>query len=218
LVRGDSKLVLNQDMKAMEPCNPQMCVYYNGVCKLEEKFKGFELHHNYRCFNAEANELSAITLGRKPVLDGVFTSDLYEPSVKIKQQEEESSKVTDDQVTPTAQAGGGHNDQSAGLTLALYRSTIRRYPVRGLNRSQATISQSKVLRAHRWGTLQEEHLRHQAEVSHSRKDDNCLLRCTEEHMGTTQPHGPSLSKHSDNASIGPRSWPTPNRSSKCEGC
>lgn len=106
LVRGDSKLVVNQDMKAMEPCNPQMCAYCNGVCKLEEKFKGFELHHNYRCFNAEANELSTIALGQKLVLDEVFTSNLYEPSVKIKQQEEELSKATDDQVTPVAQAGG----------------------------------------------------------------------------------------------------------------
>jgi ribonuclease HI len=94
LVRGDSKLVVNQVMKAMEPRDPKMCAYYGEVRKLEEKFKGFELHHSYRRFNAEANELSTIASGRKLVSDGVFASDLYEPSVKIKQVEEESAEGT----------------------------------------------------------------------------------------------------------------------------
>lgn len=55
------------------------CVRTTTVRKLEENFKGFELHHSYRCFNAEADELSTIAPGRTPVPDGIFTSDLYEP-------------------------------------------------------------------------------------------------------------------------------------------
>lgn len=70
--------------------DPKMCTYYGEVQKLEEKFKGFELHHSYRCFNDEVDELSTIASRRKPVSEGVFGSDIYEPSVKIKQMEEES--------------------------------------------------------------------------------------------------------------------------------
>lgn len=47
LMRGNSKLVVDQVMKAVEPRDPRMCVYYSKVRKLEEKFKGFELHHIY---------------------------------------------------------------------------------------------------------------------------------------------------------------------------
>jgi hypothetical protein len=70
-------MVVDQVMKAMEPCDPWMCAYYNEVHKLEEKIKGF---------NAEANELSTIASGRKPVPDGVFASDLYKPSTKSSNQ------------------------------------------------------------------------------------------------------------------------------------
>lgn len=44
--------------------------------------------------------------GQKPVLDRVFTLDLYEASIRIRRLEEELSKPTDDQVDPTAQAQG----------------------------------------------------------------------------------------------------------------
>lgn len=67
----------------MEPGDLQMCTYYIEVQKLEEKFKGFEQHHTYRRFNAEADELSTIASERKPILDEVFTFNLYEPSVKV---------------------------------------------------------------------------------------------------------------------------------------
>lgn len=96
LVRGDSKLVVDQVMKAMEPRDPRMCAYYGEVCKLEEKFKGFELHHSYRRFNVEADELSTIVSGRKPIPDGVFASDLHKPSMKIKPPEERPPKTTND--------------------------------------------------------------------------------------------------------------------------
>jgi hypothetical protein len=63
-------------------------------------------NHSYRCFNAEADELATITSGRKLVLDRIFASDLYKPSMNIKQPEEESSKVANNQVDPVAQAWG----------------------------------------------------------------------------------------------------------------
>jgi hypothetical protein len=75
LVRGNSKLIAEQVMKVMEPHDPRMFAYYSEVWKLE-KFKGFELYHSYKCFNAEAEELSTIASGQKLVSDGVFTSDL----------------------------------------------------------------------------------------------------------------------------------------------
>jgi hypothetical protein len=75
-------------MKAKEPRDPKMLAYYNKVRRLEEKFKGFKLHHSYKRFNSKADELSTITSGRKPILDGVFASDLHEPSTKIKQTQE----------------------------------------------------------------------------------------------------------------------------------
>lgn len=65
-----------------------MCAYYKEVQKLEEKFKGFELHHSYWCFNVEADELSTIASRRKPVQEGVFASNLYEPLMKIKHTKE----------------------------------------------------------------------------------------------------------------------------------
>lgn len=83
MVRRDSKLFVNQVMKAIEPRYMWMCAYYSKVRKLEERLKGFELHQSYRCFNIEAYELSTIASGQKPILDEVFTSDIHEPSIKI---------------------------------------------------------------------------------------------------------------------------------------
>ena len=55
LVHCDSKLVVDQVMKNSKPWDPRMCAYYKEVRELEEKFKGFELEHNYRRFNDEAD-------------------------------------------------------------------------------------------------------------------------------------------------------------------
>lgn len=95
-------MVVDQVLKEMELHNPWMCMYYGKVRKLEEKFKGFELHHSYRHFNAETDELSTIASGQKPVPDGVFASELYEPSVETKQPEGEPSKTANDQIIPMA--------------------------------------------------------------------------------------------------------------------
>ena len=99
LVRGDSKLVVDQVMKAAEPRDPRMCAYYKEVRKLEEKFKGFELEHNYRRFNEEADRLSTIASGREPVPDGVFASDLYKPSVTTESSDEEPPAIPPDPAT-----------------------------------------------------------------------------------------------------------------------
>lgn len=101
-MRGDSKLVVDEVMKAMESRDPGMCAYYSEVHKLEEKFKGFEVHHSYRRFNPKDDELSTIASGQKLVLDRVFASDLYELFIKFKQQLEEPRKPTSDQVSPRA--------------------------------------------------------------------------------------------------------------------
>jgi hypothetical protein len=105
LVRGDSKLVVDQVMKAMEPCYPKMLAYYNEVQRLEERFKGFELHHSYRRLNDDADELSSIASGRKPVLYGVFASDIHEPSMKIKQVQEGHTEEADGHYTSTTKTG-----------------------------------------------------------------------------------------------------------------
>lgn len=94
-------MAVDQVMKATEPHNPQMRVYYDEVRKLEEKFKGFELHHSYRHFNAEADELSTIASGRMPVLDGIFTSDLYEPTIKSGRRKQNRTTKQLRRLTPT---------------------------------------------------------------------------------------------------------------------
>lgn len=105
LGRGDSKVVVDKVIKAMERRDSKMCAYYGEVRKLEEKFKGFELHHSYKCFNAEADELSLIAWGQKPIPDEVFASNLYEPLVKIKQAKEESVEGTNGPNTSPAHTG-----------------------------------------------------------------------------------------------------------------
>ena len=61
----------------MEPRDLKICACYDEARKLEENFKGFELHHNYRRFNVDADELLTIVSGKKPVPDGIFASELY---------------------------------------------------------------------------------------------------------------------------------------------
>jgi hypothetical protein len=117
----------------MEPHDPQICAYYGEVQKLEERFKGFKLHHSYRHFNAETDKLSTITSRRKPIPDRVFASDIYEPSMKIKWSKEEPNKLT----RPRGRSSrAGHNDQSARLATTLHRPDH----TRGHNRGKATLS------------------------------------------------------------------------------
>ncbi|XP_004954830.1 uncharacterized protein LOC101771936 [Setaria italica] len=62
-----------------------MAAYCDEVCKLEDKFDGLELNHVTRCFNKAADELAKATSGRKPVLDDIFVSDQYTPSIRYKE-------------------------------------------------------------------------------------------------------------------------------------
>ena len=105
-MRGDSKLVVDQVMKAVEPRDPRMCAYYKEVRRLKERFKGFELKHNYRSFNEEADRLLTIASGREPVPEGVFSSDLYEPSVKIEHPGERTPAASPKARVDPEHAGG----------------------------------------------------------------------------------------------------------------
>ncbi|XP_014660188.1 uncharacterized protein LOC106804158 [Setaria italica] len=62
-----------------------MVAYCNEVCRLEDKFDGLELNHITRHFNESADELAKAASDRKPVLDGVFTSDQYKPSIRYEE-------------------------------------------------------------------------------------------------------------------------------------
>ncbi|RLN09444.1 putative prpol [Panicum miliaceum] len=90
-VRGDSQLVVEQVMKEWSCHDPKMAAYCNEVRKLEDKFDGLELNHIARRFNEAADELAKAASGRKPVPDGVFISDQFEPSVRC----QEPGKVGD---------------------------------------------------------------------------------------------------------------------------
>jgi hypothetical protein len=115
LVRGASKLVVDQVMKAMEPRDPKMFAYYSEVRRLEEKFKGFKQHHNNRRFNGEAKELSTIASGQKLVLDGVFAYDLHKSSVNIKQTQEEHTGRADIQDASPAKTSKQRSTSKIGV-------------------------------------------------------------------------------------------------------
>jgi hypothetical protein len=97
-----------------------MCAYYIEVQKLEEKFKGFEQHHTYRRFNAEADELSTIASGRKLVPDGVFAFNLYEHSVKVQQPKEDGGKEVGGHDTPRSlDLAAGHDNRTSASLLSI---------------------------------------------------------------------------------------------------
>jgi ribonuclease HI len=47
-IRGNSELVVNQDMGESNSCDSHMEAYHQEVRKLEEKFGGFKLQHILR--------------------------------------------------------------------------------------------------------------------------------------------------------------------------
>jgi ribonuclease H / adenosylcobalamin/alpha-ribazole phosphatase len=57
-IRGDSKLILNQDMGESNYHDSRMAAYTQEVRKLEEKFDGFKLHHILRRDNEAADALT----------------------------------------------------------------------------------------------------------------------------------------------------------------
>ena len=60
-----------------------MATYCQEVRKLEDKFRGIELHHIPRKDNAIANFLTKSVARREPLIDGVFINDLHEPSTHV---------------------------------------------------------------------------------------------------------------------------------------
>jgi hypothetical protein len=68
-------------MKESSCHDPKMVTYYQVVHRLEDKFVGLELNHIVRRYNEEANQLAKVASGREVVPTGVFTNDLYKPSV-----------------------------------------------------------------------------------------------------------------------------------------
>ena len=53
--------------------------------KLEDKFRGIELHHVPRKDNAAVNFFSKSVARQEPPADGVFINDLHEPSALIRE-------------------------------------------------------------------------------------------------------------------------------------
>ena len=83
-VYGDSKLVINQVMKNSNCESPLMDAYYQEVRKLEERFRGLELHHIPQKQNPEADALAKMADERNSVPSGVFVNNLNTPSAREK--------------------------------------------------------------------------------------------------------------------------------------
>jgi ribonuclease HI len=86
VVKGDSRLVVDQVMKESGCLNPKMAAYCLAVRLLEEKFDGLELIHILRRFNVAADQLAKMGLQCQPVPHGIFVNDLYKPSVRFEEE------------------------------------------------------------------------------------------------------------------------------------
>jgi ribonuclease HI len=63
-IRGDSQLVIDQDLKNASCHDEKMQAYYNALRDLEDRFYGIELNHVPRKYNEEVGELVKIASGR----------------------------------------------------------------------------------------------------------------------------------------------------------
>jgi hypothetical protein len=194
-------------MKAMEPRDPKMCAYYG---ELEEKFKAFEPHHSYKRFNTEADELSTIALGQKPVSNGVFASDLYEPSVKIKQVEEGSVEGTNGPVAPLAHANKlvATTDQQDWRQPLVNLLSDRALP-------EDTTETRRISQKAKSSVIIDRTLYKKSALGIKQKcitynEGRQLL--AEMHEGTCGPHVRSSGRRSSKDSIGQLPCPTPSRS------
>ena len=82
-VHSDSELVVDQVMKESFYKSPFMAAYCQEVRKLEDKFRGIELHQVPRKDNDAADFLMKLAARRVPSPDGVFIIDLHEPSAHV---------------------------------------------------------------------------------------------------------------------------------------
>jgi hypothetical protein len=69
-----------------------MATYCQVVRLLEDKFDSLELNHIARRSNEAADELAKLASGRALAPAGVFTSDLYKPSVTYQGLAQDDSK------------------------------------------------------------------------------------------------------------------------------
>ena len=76
-VCDDSKLVVDQVMKASSCKSPLMATYCQEVRKLEDKFQGIELHHVPRKDNDAADFLTKLAARQVLSLDRVFINDFH---------------------------------------------------------------------------------------------------------------------------------------------
>ena len=70
-------------MKESSYKSPLMAVYWQEVCKLEDKFQGIELHHVPRRDNDAADFLVKLATRQDPSPSRVFINDIHEPSAHI---------------------------------------------------------------------------------------------------------------------------------------
>jgi len=82
-VRGDSQLVIDQVMKALNCYDPKMEAYCKEVRRLEDKFHGLELVHVARRYNEAADELAKIASTRGMIPPDAFSRDLHKPSIDL---------------------------------------------------------------------------------------------------------------------------------------
>jgi hypothetical protein len=81
-VQGDSELIDNQVMKEANYVNPRMVGYCKAVRELEDTFHGLELKHVLQKYNEAADSLAKAASNRTLVPNGVFASNLRQPSVR----------------------------------------------------------------------------------------------------------------------------------------
>jgi ribonuclease HI len=91
-IRGDSQLIIDQVMKESNCHNPEMAMYCQEVCKLEDKFNGLELNHIPRWLNKAADERAKMTFGQELVLVGIFASDQHKPLIRYDESWQASNK------------------------------------------------------------------------------------------------------------------------------
>ena len=76
-------MVVDQIMMESSYKIPLMEAYYQEVHKLEDKFRGIELHHVPRKDNDAADFLAKLAARQVSSPDWVFINDLYEPSTRV---------------------------------------------------------------------------------------------------------------------------------------
>jgi hypothetical protein len=77
-------------MKEANRVNPKMAAYCKVVWELEDKFHGLELKHVLRKYNEAVDTLAKAASNRTQVVNGMFASDLQEPSVRYMEDDHPS--------------------------------------------------------------------------------------------------------------------------------